>query len=167
MSLEEIKKLVSELMGSMHGAHIRGNVNIYMNVEKVYNDERISEEKKEKQQKQNTDEVVGRTLAAMAGEGKPINCKQKWAGAYWYLRWAYNYPVDPQEFCKRIQNLPYADGLEVSCNYENIRKLATLSFMEQDPRQMDKVKPSKMDNQAFMQCREIALLLEEKLGKTG
>ncbi|MCR5534994.1 MAG: hypothetical protein K6F47_07495, partial [Bacteroidaceae bacterium] len=61
MALEEIKELVSELMGSMHGAHIRGNVNIYMNVEKVYNDERISEEKKEKQQKQNTDEVVGRT----------------------------------------------------------------------------------------------------------
>lgn len=166
MSLNELKDFFSEFMGSIHGANIRGNVNIYMNVEKVYNDERITEEEKKKNPQKQPDEIVGQTLAAMSGEGKPINSKQKWAGAYWYLRWAYNYPVDPQEFCKRIQSLPYADKMEVDCNYENIRKLATLSFMEQDPRQMDKVKPSKMDNQAFMQCREIAMLLDEKLGKT-
>ena len=35
-----------------------------------------------------TDEQIARALAACVGKGKVIDNKQKWAGAYWYLRWA-------------------------------------------------------------------------------
>ena len=112
-----------------------------------------------------SDEQIIKALKAIVGKDKPISNKHKWAGAYWWLRWACNFPVDVQEFCNRIKALPGADGLEISCDYENIRKLATLSFMNQDPRQMDKVKVSNNERTEFFQYREVALKLGEELGK--
>lgn len=112
-----------------------------------------------------SDEQIIRALKAVVGKNKPIDNKQKWAGAYWWLRWACNFPVDAQEFCRRIKELPNADELEVSCDYENIRKWVTLPFMEQDPRQMDKVKVAETIKGEFSQCRQVALKLGEELGK--
>ena len=113
-----------------------------------------------------SDEQIARALEAIVGKGKAIDTKQKWAGAYWYLRWAANFPVDTQKFCERIAGMKFARELEYACDYRNIRELATLSFIEQDPRQMELVKPSKNDERVFSQCREVALRLAEALGKT-
>lgn len=44
-----------------------------------------------------SDEQVAKALAACVGKGRVIDNKQKWAGAYWYLRWACNYPMDGTE----------------------------------------------------------------------
>ena len=112
-----------------------------------------------------SDEQIAQALAACVGKGKVIDNKQKWAGAYWYLRWACNFPVDAQKFCSRVKDLPFEKELEYQCEYRNIRELTTLSFMDQDPRKMEKVQYSKNDEKVFSQCREVALKLAEELGK--
>jgi hypothetical protein len=113
-----------------------------------------------------SDEQVAKALAACVGKGRVIDNKQKWAGAYWYLRWACNYPVDIQKFCDRVKTLPYEKPLEIPCDYNNIRRLCTCSFMDYDVRDIEKVKVSSMDQDVFSWCREIALKLAEELGKT-
>ena len=112
-----------------------------------------------------SDEQIAQALAACVGKGKVIDNKQKWAGAYWYLRWECNFPVDAQKFCSRVKDLPFDKELEYQCEYRNIRELTTLSFMDQDPRKMEKVQYSKNDEKVFSQCREVALKLAEELGK--
>ena len=111
-----------------------------------------------------SDKQVARALEASVGKGRVIDAKWKWAGAYWYLRWTCNYPVDAKEFCKKIGTLDLDIPAEYECSYESIRKICTLSFMDYDARRMDIVRVSKNDQSMFSQCREIALKLAEELG---
>ncbi len=113
-----------------------------------------------------SDKQVTRALEASVGKGKVIDAKWKWAGAYWYLRWTCNYPVDAKEFCKKILSLDLDIPAEYECSYESIRKICTLSFMDSDARRMDIVRVSKNDQGMFSQCREIALKLAEELGNS-
>ena len=113
-----------------------------------------------------SDKQVARALEASVGKGRVIDAKWKWAGAYWYLRWTCNYPVDAKEFCKKIGTLDLDIPAEYECSYESIRKICTLSFMEYDARRMDLVRVSKNDQGMFSQCREIALKLAEELGNS-
>ena len=96
-----------------------------------------------------------------------IDAKWKWAGAYWLLRWACNYPVDAKEFCLKIRSLKMDIAADYECSYESIRKICTLSFMDYDPRRMDSVRVSKNDQGMFSQCREIVLRLVDEFGKTS
>ena len=112
-----------------------------------------------------TDEQVARAIEAICGEGKPLDTKVKWAAVYWYLRWQCNYPVKGLEFCERIASLPFTKKLDPECGYENIRKLVTLSFMNQDARQLDRVKPSRSDEAVYKQCRAVVISLSEELAK--
>ena len=112
------------------------------------------------------DKQVARALEASVGKGRVIDAKWKWAGAYWYLRWTCNYPVDAKDFCKKIVSLDLDIPAEYECSYESIRKICTLSFMDSDARRMDIVRPSKNDQGMFSQCREIALKLAEELGNS-
>lgn len=112
-----------------------------------------------------TDEQVAKALANIVGEGKAIDSKQKWAGAHWLLRWLCNYPPKPQDFCDRIAQLPLPKDLEFKCDYRNIRELSTLSFMDEDARQLESVKYSKNDKQVFLQMREVVIALGEELRK--
>lgn len=112
-----------------------------------------------------SDEQIAKALSACNGKGKVIDAKWKWAGAYWYLRWACNFPVDTQKFCERISQLPFGKTLEYQCDYRNIRELTTLSFMNENPQEMEKVHYSKNDENVFIVCREVALKLAEELGK--
>ena len=109
---------------------------------------------------------VARALEASVGKGRVIDAKWKWAGAYWYLRWTCNYPVDAKEFCKKIGTLELDIPEDCECSYESIRKICTLSFMDFDARRMDLVRVSKNDQGMFSQCREIALKLAEELGNS-
>jgi hypothetical protein len=113
-----------------------------------------------------SDQQIARALEACVGRERVINTKWKWAGAYWYLRWACNYPVDVQKFCTKIQSLELTIPGGYECSYESIRKLATLSFMDCDARKLDEVKVSRSDQDTFAQCREIVLKLAEELGKS-
>lgn len=110
---------------------------------------------------------ISKALMACVGKEKVINAKWKWAGAYWYLRWACNYPVDVQKFCDRIADLKLDIPSDYECCYESIRKICTLSFMEYDARVMDAVKVSRSDQDVFSYCREIALKIAEELGKNS
>lgn len=113
-----------------------------------------------------TDEQIAQALVACVGKGKVIDNKQKWAGGYWFLRWACNFPVDVKNCCERIMGLPYRQRLEIECDYDNIRRFCTCSFMDYDARALDKVKVSNMDLDVFNWCREIVLKLDEELRKT-
>ena len=113
-----------------------------------------------------SDKQVARALEASVGKGRVIDAKWKWAGAYWYLRWTCNYPVDAKEFCQKIRSLELDIAAEYECSYESIRKICTLSFMDCDARRMDIVRVSKNDQGMFSQCREIALKLAEELGNS-
>ena len=112
-----------------------------------------------------SDEQVAKALQACVGKDKVINSKQKWAGAYWCLRWKCNYPVDSQEFCDKINRLNLELPEEFSCSYNNIRRFCKLSFMDCDPFGKSEVKVSNMDRGVYSWCREITLKLAEELGK--
>lgn len=112
-----------------------------------------------------TDRQVAKALTNIVGKGKPIDSKQKWAGALWMLHWMCGYPIKAQEFCARIDQLPLPDDLEYQCDYRNIRELATLSFIAQDATQMEKVIHSKNDENTFLQLRYVALALSQELKK--
>ena len=113
-----------------------------------------------------SNEQIAKALVACVGKGKVIDNKWKWAGAYWFLRWNCNYPVDAQKFCDKINSLALDIPSGCDCSYESIRKICTLSFMDYDVRNMESVKVSRNDQEVFSQCREIALKLGEELGKT-
>ena len=70
------------------------------------------------------------------------------------------------EFCERVKKLPFEKPLEITCDYNNIRRFCICSFMDYDARDIEKVKVSSMDQDIFSWCREIALKLAEELGKT-
>ena len=110
-----------------------------------------------------TDEQIARAIENICGEKKPLNNKQLWAAVYWCLRWYCNFPVKGNDFCDRIAKLPFSRELEYECNYNNIRRQVTLSFMSQDARNMNVVKPSKTDETFFSQCRTVVLALVESL----
>ncbi len=134
-------------------------------VNTIQNQNNYCLEKKETKQEGYTDKEVANALVNIIGKGKPIDTKGKWAGALWMLRWECNYPARAQEFCERIKQLPLPDGLEFPCEYNNIRLLATLSFMNEDPRQMEKVRYSANDEKVFFQMKEVAVALGQELRK--
>lgn len=113
-----------------------------------------------------TDAEVARALEAIVGKERPIDAKWKWAGAYWWLRWACGWPVDVPRFCRRVQELPFSGELAVECMYNDIRRVCKLTFMEQDPQKMHAVQPSSADAAPFAACREVALRLAEELRRT-
>ena len=113
-----------------------------------------------------TDEQIARAIEAINGKGKAIDSKQKMAAVYWYLRWAAGWPVGTQQFCDRMNLLPFGQQLAFPCDYRNIRDWTTLSFMHEDARQMEKVRYSKNDAEVFYQCREVVMALENALKST-
>lgn len=110
-----------------------------------------------------TDSQIAQALANIVGKNKAIDSKQKWAGAQWMLRWECNYPPKALDFCEKIGTLPLPDDLEYKCEYNNIRPYCTLSFMNQDSRDLEHVKYNKHDEQAFFQMREVVIALREEL----
>ena len=111
-----------------------------------------------------TDEQIAQAIIAINGTGKALNSKQKWAGVYWCLRWYCNYPSNVTDFCEKISELPLGD-LEFKCDPNNFRRIASMSFMNENPRYMDKIKPSNSEKEYFIQCREVVLALLAELGK--
>ena len=111
------------------------------------------------------DEQVSKALMACVGDDKVINNMRKWAGAYWCLRWKCNYPVDIKEFCTKIDSLKLDIPARLKCDYDNIRRICKLSFMEYDPFGKAEVKVSNMDREVYSWCREVAFKLAEELGK--
>lgn len=112
-----------------------------------------------------SDEEIAQALANIVGKNKAIDSKQKWAGAHWLLRWVCNFPAKPQDFCDRVALLPLPADLEYKCDYNNIRPLSTLSFMNEDPRKIDDVKYSKNDEQAYFLLKPVVIALQEELRK--
>ena len=112
-----------------------------------------------------SDEHIARAIEAVCGENKPVDAKRKWAAVYWCLRWYCNFPVRGSEFCERINRLPFSRPLTPECEYENFRKLLTLSVMNQDARQLDAVRPDKCDEDMYNLYRPIVLALANELMK--
>ena len=112
-----------------------------------------------------TDEQIAKALANIVGRNKAIDSKQKWAGAHWLLRWVCNFPVKASDFCERVAKLPLPDDLEFQCDYNNIRALSTLSFMNEDPRKIEEVKYSKNDEQYYFLLKPVVIDLLDELKK--
>jgi hypothetical protein len=113
-----------------------------------------------------SDEQIAQALTNIVGKGKAIDSKRKWAGAYWGLRWYCNFPTSTKDFCDRIKALPLGQ-LECECDYDNIRRFTSMAFMEENPRFMDRIKPSASEKESFCQCREVVLALVAELGKSA
>lgn len=110
-----------------------------------------------------SDEQIAQAIEAICGEGKALDTKQKWAAVYWYLRWECNFPVKGSDFCERIGRLPFSRMPQPECDYNNIRRMLTMSFMNQDARQLESVKPGRSDEAAFMQLRTVVEALSRQL----
>ena len=128
-----------------------------------YNDYRSAERKPESF----TDEQVARAIEAICGKGNVLNEKRLWAAVYWCLRWYCNFPVKGSDFCERVMKLPFSRKLEPECCYDNIRRLVTLSFMSEDARHLESVKPGKADETFFTECRTVVVALAAELEKTA
>ena len=113
-----------------------------------------------------TDEQIARAITAINGKGKPLSSKLRWAAVHWCLRWYCNFPPSAKDFCDRVAELPLGK-LEYECDYNSLRRWSTLSFMDQDCRSIDKVKPSRQDTEPFRQCREVVIALAAELGKAA
>jgi len=111
-----------------------------------------------------TDEQIAEAIIAINGTGKILNSKQKWAGVYWCLRWYCNYPSNVTDFCEKVKDLSLSE-LEYPCDQNNFRRIASMSFMNENPRYMDKIKPSNSEKEYFIQCREVVFALLTELGK--
>ena len=110
-----------------------------------------------------SDDQIALALSRIVGKGKPIDNKQKWAGAMWLLRWECDYPSRAYDFCERIKTLPFPEEIEIACDYNNIRPLSTLSFKNEDPRQIENVKYSKNDENVFFQLKNVVNALQREL----
>lgn len=171
----EVLKKLNEVLERLHQAdhHHGGNIiNIYASgsqhvdrVENQYIDSppRPLSFKEGERRAVYSDEQIARAIEAICGDGKALDTKQKWAGVHWLLRWECNYPARPKEFCDRIATLPLPDNLAYKCDYRNIREISTLSFLNEDPRQMEAVKYSKHDEPLFFQLREVVQALQREL----
>ena len=113
-----------------------------------------------------SDSQIAKAIEAICGGGKALDTKQKWAGVHWLLRWECNFPARAKDFCERIACLPLRKDLAYKCDYRNIREISTLSFLNEDPRQMEKVRYSKNDEAMFLQLREVVQALQKELCKT-
>lgn len=131
-------------------------INVQRNVYQGVSDGKVN--------KQFTDKQIAKALLACVGENKVIDAKWKFSGAYWYLRHACKFPMDPKKFCDRVNGLPCE--LPIKCEYRNIREYVTLSFMDEDPTDMENVKYRTADFNVFKQCREIVLKLADELENT-
>jgi hypothetical protein len=143
----------------------KGNVRIGQFIMEVHGDNHYHEKDSNNNQNHYSDEQICTALSNIVGKGKAIDSKQKWAGAHWFLRWECNYPAKAQEFCDKISSLALPEDLEFQCEYNNIRALSTLSFMNEDARKLEQVKYSKNDEQIFFQMRNVVVALREELHK--
>ena len=153
MSIDDKIRILDALSGGSRGI---GTLIIEMNGN-IYNG------KSDEEKQVNSDEQVAAALSRIVGKDKPIDSKQKWAGAHWLLRWVANYPVKPQDFCNKIKGLPFEKEPEIACDYNNIRPISCLSFMNEDPRHLESVKYSKNDEGVFFQMREVVVALGREL----
>lgn len=170
--LKKLNELLERLHQAEHPNHGGNIINIYASgsqhvdrVENQYIDSppRPLSFKEGERRAVYSDAQIARAIEAICGEGKPLDTKQKWAGVHWLLRWECNYPARPKEFCDRIATLPLPDNLAYKCDYRNIREISTLSFLNEDPRQMEAVKYSKHDEPLFFQLREVVQALQREL----
>lgn len=141
---------------TIHNLVINGNMN-------KHGSEHYHEKDSNNNKNSYTDEQVATALSNIVGKNKAIDSKQKWAGAQWFLRWECNYPAKALDFCNKISSLALPEDLEFQCEYNNIRALSTLSFMNEDPRKLEQVKYSKNDEQIFFQMRTVVVALQEEL----
>lgn len=159
---EETSQRFGGIYNYFQGATIN---NLYVNSRVVrHGNETIHNQYSEKQVPSSySDEQVARALTKIVGKGKPIDSKQKWAGALWLLHWLCNYPLNAKLACERVNSLPFERKLEYSCDYNNIRPLTTLSFMNEDARNLEHVRYSKSDEAVFLQMREVVIALKNEL----
>lgn len=162
-ALEEIPHHSGGIYNYFQGATIH-NLVINGNMNKS-GSEHYHEKDSNNNQNQYSNEQVCTALSNIVGKGKAIDSKQKWAGALWLLHWRCGYPVKAQEFCDKISRLALPKDLEFQCDYNNIRALSTLSFMNEDARKLEQVKYSKNDEQIFFQMRNVVVALREELQK--
>ena len=144
----------------------KGNVTIKQLIIELNGTNTFQEQSEAEEKMIYSDEQVATALSHIVGKGKPIDSKQKWAGAQWYLRWVNNYPPKAQAFCEKIDSLPFDEELEIKCDYNNIRPFSTLSFMNEDATHLENVKYSKNDEEVFFQLREVVVALDRELLKT-
>jgi hypothetical protein len=91
-----------------------------------------------------------------------MSAASAWA---WWRGWYCNFPVKGSDFCEKIATLPFTKPLNPECSYNNIRRIVTLSFMNQDARQLNAVKPSRQDEKVFAECRAVVQALAQELEK--
>lgn len=117
--------------------------------------------------KKYTDDQIARALIECCGRKRVINVKWKWSGAYWYLRWRCNYPVDPKLFSEKIDSLDLDLSAAYECSYDSIRKYCNLSFINYSPLKIDDIKVSREDQGVFAELLEVVIKLEEELEKAS
>ena len=112
-----------------------------------------------------TDEVVGRAIAALNGEGKPLCEKQLYLAIIKVLAAKCGWSSKWQTSCARINELSIASELEVKCDYNNLKASIALKFASVDYKDWETYEPRDSERAVFRKNRALAKLFEEELDR--
>ena len=163
MTNEEKKALLEGMPGMLQGASI-GQLNMFVEsgAKVVYQEYAAP---REAPVSAYTDEVVGRAILALNGEGKPLCEKQLFLGIIkvlaakcgWSSKWATS--------CERINGLAAAAGFEVKCDYNNVKGPSALKFASLDYKDWEDYVPRDSERAVFRKNKALAQLFEEELDR--
>jgi len=172
MQRNEIKDLVTELMGSMHGAQFYAPVIINMNSGNAENNLHGNEVDRKDTQKQAepddyTDEVVARAIIAINGKYKPLYEKQLYLGIIKVLSNKCGWSPKWQTSCNHINELPLLKDadLEVKCDYNNLKGPIGMRFASLDYPEWESYEPKTTEREVFLKNKTLAHLFEEELDR--
>ena len=112
-----------------------------------------------------TNEVVGRAILALNGEGKPLCEKQLFlavikvlaAKCGWSDKWAVS--------CERINSLQAASEFAIKCDYNNLKAPIALKFAGLDYKDWEAYEPRESERAVFKKNKALAKLFEEELDR--
>lgn len=172
MQRNEIKDLVTELMGSMHGAQFYAPIIINMNGGNAENNLHGNEVDRKDTQKQAepddyTDEVVARAIMAINGKLKPLCEKQLYLAIIKVLSYKCGWSPRWQTSCDHINELPYIKeaDLEIKCDYNNLKGPIGMRFATLEYPEWEEYMPKATERDIFQKNKALAHLFEEELDR--
>ena len=112
-----------------------------------------------------TDEVVGRAIAALNGEEKPLCEKQLFLAVIKVLAAKCGWSPTWAASCERINRLEVAQELAVRCDYNNLKASIALKFAGLDYKDWETYEPRESERAVFRKNRALAKLFEEELDR--
>ena len=112
-----------------------------------------------------TDEIVGRAIAALNGDNKPIYEKQLFLGVCKVLVCKCGWTGKTPAICDRINGLAVASSLQVKCDYKNLKSPSALKFASLEYDEWEEYEPKDIEKDVFKKNKAAADAFAEELDR--